>query len=51
MSSSDPTSGILLTDSANDIKKKINKYAFSGGQPTLEEQREKGANLDIDVPF
>lgn len=51
MSSSDPTSGILLTDTANDIKKKINKYAFSGGQPTLEEQREKGANLDIDVPF
>ena len=42
MSSSDPTSGILLTDTANDIKKKINKYAFSGGQPTLEEQREKG---------
>ena len=51
MSSSDPTSGILLTDSANDIKKKINKYAFSGGQPTLELQKEKGANLDIDVPF
>jgi tryptophanyl-tRNA synthetase len=36
MSSSDPNSGILLTDSAADIKKKINKYAFSGGQPTLE---------------
>jgi tryptophanyl-tRNA synthetase len=51
MSSSDPTSGILLTDSANDIKKKINKYAFSGGQATLELQKEKGANLDIDVPF
>ena len=51
MSSSDPTSGILLTDTANDIKKKINKYAFSGGQPTLEEQKETGANLDIDVPF
>jgi len=51
MSSSDPTSGILLTDSANDIKKKINKYAFSGGQATLELQKEKGANLDIDVPY
>jgi len=31
MSSSDPNSGILLSDTANDIKKKINKYAFSGG--------------------
>ena len=51
MSSSDPTTSILVTDSANDIKKKINKYAFSGGQPTLEEQKEKGANLDIDVPY
>ena len=36
MSSSDPNSGIMLSDTANDIKKKINKYAFSGGQPTLE---------------
>lgn len=36
MSSSDVNSGILLTDSANDIKKKINKYAFSGGQQTAE---------------
>ena len=51
MSSSDPTTSILLTDTPNEIKKKINKYAFSGGQPTAEEQREKGANLDIDVPF
>ena len=51
MSSSDPTSSVLLTDNANDIKKKINKYAFAGGQPTLEEQKEKGANLDIDVSF
>lgn len=51
MSSSDVNSGILLTDSASDIKKKINKYAFSGGQPTLELQKEKGADLDVDVPF
>lgn len=32
MSSSDPTSCILLTDTASQIKNKINKYAFSGGQ-------------------
>ena len=51
MSSSDPTSSILLTDTANDIKKKINKYAMSGGGATVEEHRANGANLDIDVPF
>jgi len=27
------------------------KYAFSGGQPTLEEHRKKGGNPDIDVAF
>ncbi|MEM1775510.1 MAG: tryptophan--tRNA ligase, partial [Nitrososphaerota archaeon] len=25
--------------------------AFSGGAPSLEEQRKRGANLEIDVPF
>lgn len=29
----------------------INKHAFSGGQVTAEEQREKGANLEVDVPY
>lgn len=51
MSSSSSTSSILVTDSPADIKKKINKYAFSGGGATLEEQRANGANLDIDVPY
>lgn len=51
MSSSDPTSSILLTDKPDEVKKKINKYAFSGGGATLEEHKEKGANLDIDVPY
>jgi tryptophanyl-tRNA synthetase len=37
MSSSDANSGIIVTDTAADIKRKINKYAFSGGQPTVEE--------------
>jgi tryptophanyl-tRNA synthetase len=32
MSSSSSTSSILVTDSAKDIKDKINKYALSGGQ-------------------
>ncbi len=51
MSSSNPNSFIALTDSASEVKKKINKYAFSGGQATLEEHKKKGGNPDIDVPF
>lgn len=51
MSSSTDVSAIFMTDTAEQIKKKINKYAFSGGQATLEEQREKGANLAVDVPY
>ena len=49
MSASDPTNAVYMTDSAADIKKKINKYAFSGGRATQEEQREKGADLETDV--
>ena len=33
------------------IKTKINRHAFSGGQETLELQRELGANLDEDVSY
>ncbi|MEK6914529.1 MAG: tryptophan--tRNA ligase [Nanoarchaeota archaeon] len=51
MSSSDPNSFIALTDDPKTIKNKINKYAFSGGQKTLEEHRKKGGNPDIDVSF
>ncbi len=51
MSGSDANSFIAMTDSASEVKKKINKYAFSGGQPTLEEHRVKGGNPDIDVSF
>lgn len=32
MSSSEPSTCILMTDTPNMIKNKINKYAFSGGQ-------------------
>jgi tryptophanyl-tRNA synthetase len=50
MSSSDPMSVIFLSDSAKDIKKKINK-AFSGGKDTLEEHTRLGGNVDVDVPL
>jgi tryptophanyl-tRNA synthetase len=42
---------IYLEDSENEVKNKINKYAFSGGQPTLEEHRKKGGNTEIDVCY
>ena len=51
MSSSDETSFIALTDSPQQVRKKINKYAFSGGQATIEEHRKKGGNPDVDVSF
>ncbi|KAI9658132.1 MAG: hypothetical protein M1831_003977 [Alyxoria varia] len=51
MSASDPTSAIFMTDKANDVKKKINKYAFSGGRSSVEEHRELGGNTAVDVPF
>ncbi|PIO08175.1 tryptophan--tRNA ligase [Candidatus Pacearchaeota archaeon CG10_big_fil_rev_8_21_14_0_10_35_219] len=41
---------IFLNDSEKEIKKKINK-AFSGGQKTIQEHKEKGGNPDVDVSF
>lgn len=51
MSASDANSSIFLTDSAKQIKDKINKYAFSGGGQTVEEHRANGGNCDVDVSF
>ncbi|GAA6038457.1 hypothetical protein JCM8097_007661 [Rhodosporidiobolus ruineniae] len=51
MSASAAESSIYMTDSPKEIKTKINKYAFSGGQTTVEEHREKGGDPDVDVSF
>ena len=51
MSASKETSSIFMHDTPNQIKNKINKYAISGGQETLEEQRRLGGNPDVDVSF
>ncbi len=51
MSSSNPNSFISLSDSPEEVKNKINKYAFSGGRDTLEEHKKLGGNPDIDVSF
>jgi len=51
MSSSDPNSSIFLTDTPKQIKNKINKHAFSGGKDTVEEHREKGGDITVDIPY
>lgn len=51
MSSSDPLSFVALTDLPEEAEKKIKKYAFSGGQPTVEEHRKKGGNPEVDVSY
>ncbi|XP_066281112.1 tryptophan--tRNA ligase, cytoplasmic-like [Branchiostoma lanceolatum] len=51
MSASDAVSSLYLTDTNAQIKKKINKYAFSGGQATVEEHRRLGGNVDVDVSY
>ena len=51
MSASDPSSAIYVTDTPKQIKDKVNKYAFSGGRLTVEEHREKGGDLDVDISW
>jgi len=51
MSSSTAISAIFVTDKPDEIKKKVNKYAFSGGRDTLQEHQEKGGDLTVDVPY
>ena len=49
--SSGQETSIYTTDDPKTVEEKIKKHAFSGGQPTLELQRKKGGNPDIDVSF
>ncbi len=51
MSASNENVTIYTTDNEDVVKKKIMKYAFSGGQPSIEEHRKHGGNPDIDVPY
>eukprot|EP01056_Protomagalhaensia_sp_Gyna25_P006020 Protomagalhaensia_sp_Gyna_25__6019@NODE_946_length_2366_cov_160_086377_g752_i0_p1_GENE_NODE_946_length_2366_cov_160_086377_g752_i0NODE_946_length_2366_cov_160_086377_g752_i0_p1_ORF_typecomplete_len398_score86_30tRNAsynt_1b/PF00579_25/4_9e68_NODE_946_length_2366_cov_160_086377_g752_i0551248 len=51
MSASAAQTAIYVTDTPKQIKNKVNKYAFSGGKDTAEEQRQYGANIDVDVPY
>lgn len=51
MSSSDPKTAIFLNDTEEEVRNKIFKFAFSGGQPTIELHRKLGGNPEIDVCF
>ena len=51
MSASSDAGTIYTTDTPAQVKKKINKYAFSGGQPDAEQHRRLGGNPDIDVSY
>lgn len=50
MSASVPESAIFLGDDLKTVEKKIRR-AFSGGQPTVEEHRQKGGMLEQDLVF
>jgi len=50
-SSAGAATTIFMTDTPVMIARKVNKYAFSGGQATAEDQRQYGANLEVDVPY
>ena len=51
MSASDANSAIYMTDTASQIKNKINKHGFSGGRETEEEHRRLGGDPDVDVSY
>ncbi|XP_073974691.1 tryptophanyl-tRNA synthetase [Rhodnius prolixus] len=51
MSGSDENTAIFLTDSPKQIKTKVNKYAFSGGQASIEEHRKLGGDCRVDISY
>ena len=51
MSSSNEKSTIYTIDDKETVKRKINKYAFSGGRETVEKHRKLGGIPEIDVSY
>lgn len=51
MSTSKPETAIFLHDPPDVVRFKIMRYAYSGGQPTVELHRKLGGNPDVDVSF
>jgi tryptophanyl-tRNA synthetase len=42
---------IAMTDDPKSVRKKIMKYAFSGGKDTVDEHRMHGGNPDVDIAY
>jgi tryptophanyl-tRNA synthetase len=42
---------LYLKNTANEVKTKLNKYAFSGGRDPVSEHIRLGADLAVDIPF
>lgn len=51
MSSSLENTAIFTTDTPQQVKTKILKYAFSGGRGSVQEHREKGGVPEVDVSY
>ena len=51
MSASSGGSAIYTTDTPEQVRTKINREAFSGGQPDIEQHRRLGGNPEIDVSY
>ncbi|MBI3032445.1 tryptophan--tRNA ligase [Candidatus Woesearchaeota archaeon] len=51
MSASETATAIYVNDDEKTVRNKIMKYAFSGGQATVEEHRKKGGNPNIDTCY
>ena len=51
MSASDVNSSIYMSDTAGQIKNKVNRHGFSGGKETEEEHRKYGGDPDVDVAY
>lgn len=51
MSASGDSPTLYLTDTAEEIRRKVLRFAFSGGGATLDEHRRNGADLSVDVPY
>lgn len=51
MSSSVESTTIFTIETPEQVRNKINKYAFSGGKETIEAHRKHGGNPDVDIAY
>ncbi|MFC7155897.1 tryptophan--tRNA ligase [Halomarina halobia] len=51
MSASDETPSIDLTDDRETVRRKVMRYAYSGGQSSVEAHRELGGDPEVDIAY